>query len=150
GTDVIKNFAYYLEVTPTGTRLSTAQGIVYVIVLIASVFILLLSLYGALKIPWENPRDEYGWTVQVSDLKYVKLFLWFASYLILLWMMFIARNISQSFLYMDFAGGLFSIVFNFMIAFTLPLFLGSLLFGLIYKINDVKIQKALQRGLPVK
>ena len=44
-------------VTTTGSILSTAQGIVYIVFLIAVLFIFSLSLYGAIKIPWKHTTN---------------------------------------------------------------------------------------------
>ncbi len=135
------------NITPNGQELSIPQGIIYVVVLLASLFIFCLVLYGAITLPFGNLINSEGWTISVNDLKYVKLFLWFAAYLILIWITFIAKWIAKSFLFLDFADVFFNIIFYSLLVCVLPIFTGLVIFGIWYKLADDKIQQALARGL---
>lgn len=138
------------EITQTGSELSTAQGIVYVVVLIASLFAFILALIGAIKIPFKNTRNDEGQIISVNDLKFVKIFLCFASYLLLMWIFFLVRNISLAFLELEATYYFFNLFYWFMLAFLFPIFVVFIIFSVIIFLESKKIKKALKRGLPVR
>lgn len=142
-----KTECFEFEVNLTGTPMTTTQGILYFAMLIFSVLIFLLVLYGAIKIPFRNNRSIDGFIIGINTFKYVKLGMWAVSYLLLIWVSFMIWNISEGFLFMDLASGLFRVIFFILAWSTFPLLL---LFGTIVVITAVKdseIRKLLERGI---
>ena len=145
GVNGIDSFQF--EITPSGTRPSTAQGIMYFVLMIVSTFFFVLDLYFGYTIQGGNSLDMYGFAI-VNYKKYIKFFLWGLAYLILLWLSYLAWMISQNFLFLGFSTAFFELMTN------LLLFPGSVLFGialfvLILKciIVDSKLEQMTRRGL---
>ena len=111
--------------------------------------LLLLSLFGAIKIPWNNREDEDGFIVGISDLKYVKLFLWFVTYIFLIFITWLTASISK-FLELGMASGFFDAVYLFLIVFVFPIFVIVFLIGFAKVFSDKKINDMLGRNLRVK
>ena len=78
----------------TGEELSISKTILYIFVLLTTLVLFLLSLFGAIKIPWNNRTDEDGFIVGISDLKYIKLILWFITYIFLIFITWLTVSVS--------------------------------------------------------
>ena len=150
GTDVLKNWAYYFEVTRTGSILSTGESIIYVIFLIAIVLTFGLVSFGAFIVPFRNKRDDDGTLISVNDLKYVKIFLMVISYMLLMIIFGVTRSIMANYLFLNGAFKVFNWLFWFMFSFLWPLIVTSIVFTIIIFITNKQLQKALHRGLPIR
>jgi hypothetical protein len=150
GDDVKKPWVAYLIVNYAGQPLSTAQGIVYLIVLILSFGIFLLCLYGALTIPWEHKKNDEGQVIGVNDLRYFKVAMWVFTYVLLLWISFLAMGVSRNFLALDGAERLFYFMFRFLLAGMFPTIVVSAIILLVNFVTGKKLTKALARGLPMR
>ncbi len=146
GTQV--EFTY--EVTGTGNALSTGESIIYFGFLIALFLTFLLTLYGSMKIPFRNHRDENYNIVGINDMKYVKVFLMIMSYIILMFIFAIIRAILQNLLFKSEFHKIFAWLFWLMFSFFIPAFLVSFVFLVLVWLNDKKIHKALTRGVPFR
>lgn len=99
-------------VTPSGQEATTSQGIIYFIGFFAAMVFFLLSLYGAIAIPWHHPRDDEGNIIGMSNLKYVKIGLWFLSYCLWVFILAIANAITSNFLFFNNLSTLFNALFQ--------------------------------------
>ena len=150
GSDVLKNFVYFVDVTVSGTKLSTSGGIIYLIVLGILLFLFCLSLGGAIFIPYTNKSNEEGRIIDVNNLKYVKILLWVSAYLLLIGISFVSWGLTLNFLFLTGLSGYFKMIFWTLLAGLLPLFIVTLLTFITNFITDKKIHKALVRGLPLR
>lgn len=139
---------YYFEVTATGTNMSTSQSIIYVILFVLGIILFSLSFYGAIKIPFYNTVSGDEETISINDLKYVKIFLWFVSYLLLIWIAFVSWNLSYGFLVFNIMSEMFKVIFYFLLVLLLPIFITLIIISFINYFNDKKIRYALERGMP--
>jgi len=138
------------EVNPSGTELSTAQGIIYIIFLVIAFFIFWISVYGSFKIPWSNAKDDSGKVISVNDLKWLKLFLMVFSYLTFMFIMAMTYNITENFIYLGNVSSYFHYVYLISLAFFFPIMV-LLPWVVLYVIfQDKKVKKLLQRGLPMR
>lgn len=141
--------AFDLEITLTGDKPDTAESVGFLLVGAGSLFFFIITLIGAIRIPWSNRRSNNGLIVGMNDLKYVKLFLWFASYLILIFIAFAfaqfsrASNLTAAYSFLNAA-------FYFLVAFLFPIFVITFISGIINYFNDKKIKQMLGRGLRVR
>ena len=142
--------ALELEISETGTELSTGQGVVYLIFVLVLIFIFLLCGWGAIKIPWRHPRDSEGRIISVNELKYVKIVLYVFSYLILMFIAGIMRSITSKFLFLSGASKMFDWMWTLLFAFMFPIIIVSLILTLIYFIDNKKLHKAILRGVPLR
>ena len=150
GDDVKKPWVAYFIVNYAGQPLSTAQGIIYLIVLVISFAIFLLCLYGALVIPWKDEKNEEGKVISVNEIKYFKVVMWVFAYLLLLWISFISMGISRNFLALNGADRLFYLIFRILLVFLFPTIVVSLILAIVSFLTGKKITKALERGVPIR
>lgn len=136
---------YYL-INIQGEEFTTGKGILYIFIMLISLALFFLCLYGALKIPWDNKRDDDGFIVGMNDLKYVKLFLWFMSYLLLMYLAFLTTGVSK-FLEMNIASNFFNMIYLFLLVGIFPVFVLTAVFGFVRFFNDKKNLRLLERNL---
>jgi len=138
------------EITPSGFNLTTGQGIVYSIFLIAMLFTFIFCFIGAIKLPWKDNMNDDGMIIGVNDLKYVKVFLYVISYLLLMFFFAIMRSITLNFLSLDNVSIVFNWLFWIMFSFLWPLIVVSLILTVVSFLNGKKLMKALERGVPMR
>ena len=141
---------FSFEITPTGSTLSIAQGIVYIIFLVAIIFLFSLSLYGSIKIPWSNGRTPDGRIISINDMRYLKLFLIVVSYLLLMFMTGITQSIMTNFLFLQGAGKVFNWLYWILFSMLWPVIVVSIIVGVATWLGNLKIKKSLERGVPLR
>lgn len=141
------NYNFFISLT--GIRPSTAQGTIYFFLGVLSIAIFGLSLFGAIKIKWKHPRDQKGYLIGLNDLKYVKLLLWFFTYLMLIFIVFAFRQVSKIADW-EVAGNWFGIIFWFLISALLPVFILTCILGFISVMDSKRVRNLMKRGIKVK
>ncbi len=139
---------FYL-VNLTGEELSVSKTILYIFILIVSLCLFFLSLFGAIKIPWNNKVDDEGFILEMNDLKYVKLFLWFMTYFFLLFITWLTASISK-FLELGMASRFFDIFQSFLLIILLPVWLIVMATGLFKAFSEKNLNNMIGRNLRVK
>jgi len=94
--------SFIMEITPSGTQPSTAQGMIYVIVLAISAIMFGVVLWIATGMDGENKFNEKGIVTLINIKKYVKFGLYVMAYLLIVWLSFLAWKASENFLFLDF------------------------------------------------
>ncbi len=143
-------WSYDFEVTVNGQEVSIFQGIVYGLVLFLLLIIFGLCMYGAFHIPSENVRGGEGEIIKVEYKKYAKWFCILMCYIVSMWIIFIAWNLSYAFLYFDAITSMFRVLYKFYHAIMWPVIVCSVIFGVTRYITDLKLEEKLNRGLTVK
>lgn len=146
-TPLIGYETFTFEITPSGTTTSTTQGLLYIALLGLGVVFFCFALYGTVKIPWKNTRHVDGTVMNVNDLKYLKLFLFFMSYTLLIFISWTGWKIGDFFLYFDVGHKVFSSIFWVLIVFLVPLFILTGLTGIMAFFHDKKLKNLMTRGL---
>lgn len=141
---------FNFEINKSGDVLSEAQGYIYIVLLAFSVLLFVFCFVGAIKIPWRNGRDSEGKVIHVNNLRYVKVFLWVFSYLLLIWIFWVAKYMGATFLRFDFVSQLFSVLFIMSLVALFPVLVVALAFTIISFVSNKKLQKAIIRGLPLR
>ena len=150
GTDTGFDVLYF-EVSATGTELTQAKAISYIVILIISILIFFGLLFIGIKLPSKNKSDELtGYIIAVSNLKYVKTFILGLSYLSLLWISYFTWMITHAFLDFTFLSSMFKIIFYALAISTFPLFILYVYFTIANFIKDKDISDLLLRGLSTK
>jgi len=144
---VKKSFVYTFTVTNSGSILSTAESIVYIIFLIGMIFIFLLSLWASIVIPFRNDRGDEGEILRVNDWKIVKVGAITLSYLILLFIFGISRSIMENYLFINGAFRVFNWLFWLMWSAMFPLMVLSVTFTIIIFLQSKKLKEQLERGV---
>lgn len=134
------------KVTPTGEIPTTADSILYSLMLFLVLFLTAVSIYGAFAI---NGQNEYqmGKIMKINFNKYIKQGLFFLSYLLLTIAMFFASEISQRFFFNSFATGILVWLHKFMWIAMIPIFIIFVLFSLIKWLADLELMDLAKRNL---
>lgn len=141
---------FTFDINPNGREYTTAESLTYIIMFFVSIFFFGLFTYYATIIKWENIRDSEGILVQINYKKNLKLLFIGLAYITFMWISYMAYNISLGFLQLDGMADLFYLVFKFMIALAWPItIVFSLIFFITY-VQDLQLNKKLQRGLTIK
>jgi hypothetical protein len=140
---------FQFEITLIGQRATTSQSIVFGFIGFMSLIFFLLALFGSIKIPFKNSRNERGFVVGINDLKYIKLLLWFVTYLLLISLTFSFAHVSQISNW-DVGYRIMNGTFAFLIAFLLPTFTLMFTFAIIMFFSDRKKYDMISRNLRVR
>ena len=132
-----------------GSELTSAQSILYIVLLFGLFIVLIFTVWGAIIFPWKNPRTEEGNIVGINDLKYFKVVLWIAVYLEVLFFSLIFRNLAGGYLAIDGTYSFFNVIFNLLLVGMLPMFPLVIVFTIIIWISDKKTLKAISQGIPM-
>ena len=137
---------FNIIITGTGFILSTSQALIYVLVLALSLVLFGMALIGAIRIKWTHPRNSEGKIINMNNLRYVKLFLWFMNYVILIWITFLMWNITDGFLNFNVASAFFQVVFKALLGFMFPIIAITFVTMVINLVLDKKLRKKISRG----
>lgn len=138
------------KITASGNDLGIAESLVYIIFLGVLIFVFMFFLYGSIRIPFKNQRGDDGKIVSINDMKYLKVCCMVGSYLMLMSIFGIMRQITANYLFLSAANKIFHWMFFFMLSFTFPIIVLSLILILVMFIDNNKIKNALIRGVPLR
>lgn len=134
-------------VTPSGTKPSVAQGILYSILLLILIVLLVFSISGAYNIDGNNEYDVGGKLMRVNLNKYIKIGLFFLSYLFLIFIAFITRAIAANFLFLGFALEVLDFIHLLLWWLLLPIFIAFTISLIIKTVLDMRLQDLAKRNL---
>jgi hypothetical protein len=144
-------FGYTFTINPIGKILTNAQAVLYFTIFIMSFIFFLLCIIIASTIDGKNKKDEMtGYVLAVSNLKYLKIFLFTIAYLSFTVMMYFGWSISFGYLDLQFLGDIFNFIFITLVVLILPLFVVGTFVVISNAVRDHKVGEALQRGLRIK
>lgn len=139
-----------IDVNNAGKDYSTEEAITYILVLIVLIGLFLLCLWGAIKLPWENPRGEWGEVLHINYKKYGKIFCVGFSYIFLVWIVYIIWNLCYAFLQLQALNTFLMFLFYILLGLSLPLLVVGIVGTLIIYTREKKIMEALNRGLTIR
>lgn len=137
------------ELTRTGTVLRTSSGLVYVAVFFAALFVFIFSVWAFLRIEWKDHVNEEHKLVGISGYKYLKVLMFFVSYMVLLFIFSIGNDMATSFLFLQGAGQFFKISYLVLLVSIGPAVIVTFAFLIINILSDQKIQQEIIRGIPL-
>lgn len=138
---------YDFQVTTSGTIPTTAQGLIYAILILASMFFLTISLYGGFAINGENEFTMGGDLIRVNFNKYYKGFLFLVSYLFGIFTSYLAWQVSSQFLILDLGTAVFKTIFTILLIGFFPIIILLVIIGFVKWIADVELHKLAERNL---
>lgn len=143
------DWCYIFHITKTGTNPSTAQGIIYFILLSISVFLFILCLYISASIdPSKYNKDSLtARFTSVNWNRYYRYGCWVIAYLMLVWMFNLCYEISLAFLESAFITEFFHVFYIILLSLAFPLFIYLLFMLIIGMLADKKANGYIQRGL---
>ena len=136
-------------ITETGTALNDSQTTLYSILIFIVFLVFVISVYGTIKLPMKNPRsEEDDQILGVSNLKYAKILLGYFSYMVLLFIFGIGEDLTTNYLPLTSVHTFFDLGYLYLVILALPLLFMTFAIFVISWINDKKIQRILERGIP--
>lgn len=141
--------SYNFFVGLTNIEPSTSQGTIYMFLGLLSLVLFGLSLFGAIRIKWSHPRNAKNEIVSVNDLRYIKLFLWFFTYLMAIFITFAFRHVSKLADW-DVAANWLNFIFWILIVFLIPVFIIVIITGIISFFDAKKLDNLISRGFKPK
>lgn len=145
--DLNKTSEYKFEITPTGKLYTTSEGLTYILLITFLVFLFILSLYGAIKISSKNHKNEFGETIEINWGKYSKYLLGGLSYMLFVWIIYFAWNISYGFLQLGAMTTAFYWLYRLCFAISFPVIIFILLAIILNYTSDKKMQGYYDQGV---
>lgn len=142
----IQVWNYDFLINSTGTPTSTGQSIIYFLILGFSTFIFILCLWGAVVIPHSNKITDNG-LMDVNYMKYFKWSLGFMSYILFVWILFLAWQISSIFFSITAGEQVLNALFLITSWSIIPIIVIFLWFIIANIMIDKKVQEFASRGL---
>ena len=91
-------FSYTFEITYSGKNISSAQGILYIILFVVIFLTFIITIFGINKLPRYNQQDEEGRILSISYLKYLRPVLWFFEWMVIIGILYVSSNIAFAYL----------------------------------------------------
>lgn len=142
-----KTISDSFNITPNGQEYTISQSFTYFIILVILVVLFGLSLYASLVVPMKNERKIDGEIMMINYRKYFKMFCMAMTYVFLVWIVYITSAISYGYLQLQGIGVFFRYIYTMLLAMMLPVMIMIVIIGLIYYINDKKIEKYIKMGV---
>ncbi|GAG53846.1 unnamed protein product, partial [marine sediment metagenome] len=117
------------------------------VLLIIFMALMTLTILGAYSLDGKNQYDFGGKLVKINVNKYVKIGLFFISYIFLIVIFLFCEMISDSFLFISFASGIFHTLFLLSAIGFFPILLSTVVLWFLRIIIDFYQYKLAKRGL---
>ena len=143
-----QSFGNSIYVSLMGEDLTSGQGILYIAMIAGLLVVFIITVYGAIIFPWNNPRNDDDEILSINNLKYLKVVLYVFAYLEMLFIVSILKNLA-GYLLTEGTYSFFNTIYMFMLIALIPFFPTLIFFTVVIWLNDKKTQKALQRGMSV-
>lgn len=142
-------WCYTFDITAAGYKPTTAQSIIYFILLFISLICFILAIFISFNIDTEKyKRDTIsGKVIAINWKRYYRIFCWGIAYGLFVWICHLARSIAEVFLESSFIAAFFKMLFYIMLSLMWPLM--ALLFYMLVAswIMDIKNRRLINRGL---
>lgn len=137
---------YTFEVTPNGKQFDTQTAISYSGFILIFFFVFGMTLYGAIRIPWNHKRDQNNIVLQANNLRYAKIFLFSMSYML---MMFLFGLSYKLFREADIEGftNFFYWGYTILQSLLIPILIGTIILFVITFLTNKKITNNIKLGI---
>lgn len=133
-------------VTPNGDELSISNAIIYIFSLLLAFLLFFILLYGAVKIPFDNYRNNLGEITGINYKKYIKIFCICFCYVIILWICYVAYNITLAYTSLLATSQMFLVIYRILLVLLYPIVSLYVILNVIYYIKDLKMNNLISRG----
>lgn len=137
-------------VNQNGAVINEANSLIYIIFFIGAIALFGLCLWGAIKLPWKNQRDEDERIIQINDLKYLKLFLIVITYIALLFLVGLSRSVFNNYLYATGVDSFFNWAYWILLSGLWPGVVLAIATAIIAFLQDKKWETAWERGVDIR
>lgn len=147
GTDWAEPTCFEFEITRSGTKLDSAEGLTQIFLLLIIIGLFSFSLFGAIKISSKNPRNEWNEIIDINYKKYMKYGLFGLSYLFFVWIIFVSWNLAYGYLNFQALATAFFYLYRLLFALSLPVFLFIMIMIFLNLISDKRMEKYFNAGV---
>lgn len=138
-------FDFDYEVTGIGYKLETSDSILYFIYILAFLFVFLISLFGAVTIPFRNKMNPAGELTGINYMKYLKIACAVNIYIMLLFFAGTMKSVFEFFLMYDNLSAYFSWMYSIMFATIYPFAIMTVLTIFLLLLEDKKVRNELKQ-----
>jgi len=135
------------EITYSGIQLTTAQSIIYSILLGIFIFFFIITIFGINKLPASNAENEDGRIISISLLKYLRGTLWMFEWMFIIAIVFLSSNLAFAYLGDDLFAQLLFNIYQITFALTPLIIVVWFSWILVRMYHDKKFQRMLKRGI---
>lgn len=147
GENCVENL---FTITSGGKELTVAQALMYGIVLFILLILFLACFIWFNSIQWGHYTTAEGTIVQVNTQRTKKIALFFASYIILMLLLFTGKTMAENFMFLDETPIFFDVFFWIMLVSIAPVTISVTAIIILTTIADSKLQEAIFRGLEIR
>lgn len=144
------DYSFQFKVNAQGKETTSAEGVLYIALLLVLSLAFAFSLYGSLVIQSKNIRNDDGKLLQINWSKYLKMLMFAVSYVLLMGIFYFSWNLSYGVLEFIELSNIFYFLFRLLFIAILPIFIFGSIFIFIIFLQDKKWEAMLERGLTVK
>lgn len=137
-------------VTKTGVELSQEKALIYLGLLALLIFLFLIDIGAIAFLPSSNTKDEEGFIIGMSNLKYLRIVFCAMAWGLLLAIMFTSSNIAFLYLESTMMGNLLLTLWKAMMLLSLPIVVVFFIWIIASLAQDKEIKNMIERGVPVK
>ncbi len=139
------SFATFFIVTPNGEEITSGQGILYFILVIVFFGLLLLLFYFVMVIPKENIANNRGDLVEISTIKYLRLFFIALLYPLTIILLNLLNGLAVNFSTLTMFSGIIGFLFETMLRGAWIFTVFMVLWVFYQLIKDSNIKKQIER-----
>lgn len=143
-------WSYDYNVNAQGKQYGSVDGLLYIIAILVLLGLFGVSLYGFFMIPFENPRGGDGIINAISYKKYLKIFSLVIAYVSFLAVSYFLWNLTYGILEVTEMARFFYFIYRSLYVGLLVLFPLTVIISFVRFIQDLKLEKMIERGLTVK
>jgi len=136
------------DITYSGNEFNQQTSTMYIVIVSVLIFLFLLAIFGASRLPSGDSRDEDGAILQVNNLKYFRPVLFGLAWLIVIAMIFIMANMGLGYMYNTGVGQFFFSIYQILFWTTIVLMAPIFIIYLYTKVmHDKAIKELIERGI---
>lgn len=138
------------QITYSGGNKELSETIFYVFSITIMMALFILTIMAYLRLPKNNPRDDYGQLLSISHLKYLRIPMIGMAWFIFLAINFIISGIARDYFTESSITNIFFALFTIQMRMTIPFIILIFLYLLIEIFKDKELNNLMKRGLPTR
>lgn len=134
------------KVTKLGDKFDTSEALIYFVLTLIFLSLFIISLIYFLNVSFDDMMDEKGNVVKINYMKYMKFVFGFFSYMLLLILFVLGKELSQNILYNDISSSIFHVGLIILLVGSFPLLVVSIIILSVSIASDKRNERAILYG----
>lgn len=140
-------WTYNFDITGGGESVSTAKSIMYIGLLVVLILLLVISIFGIFNLPSGDNKNDDGKLVSINKLKYLRIVLFFTTWMVLTSILFTSANIGLAYFSGGMFGNLLFKLYSVMFSLTLPMVIFTFIYIFVGIFKDKETKSMIDRGM---